>query len=186
MCQSLSLFQEFWVVALFFSKCSERNLEGCLFYTYIHTHLHSQCSYTVYSIVNKIIIVIFLSIYKISIAFHLQTDLMYDLPSTHLWIYRTHLAFYFRLKSHLPKNLMTFLMVFLYQERSLVRENFASSRVTVKCCNVVFIFTGTTRNIVWIYWWIFWNPATSSYFYLCFTAEQKEVTFNLFLLLEKK
>lgn len=128
----------------------------------------------------------FLSIYKISIAFHLQTDLMYDLPSTHLWIYRTHLAFYFRLKSHLPKNLMTFLMVFLYQERSLVRENFASSRVTVKCCNVVFIFTGTTRNIVWIYWWIFWNPATSSYFYLCFTEEQKEVTFNLFLLLEKK
>lgn len=115
----------------------------------------------------------FLSIYKISIAFHLQTDLMYDLPSTHLWIYRTHLAFYFRLKSHLPKNLMTFLMVFLYQERSLVRENFASSRVTVKCCNVVFIFTGTTRNIVWIYWWIFWNPATSSYFYLCFTEEQK-------------
>lgn len=43
---------------------------------------------------------------------------------------------------------MMILMVFLYQERSLVRKNFASSRVTLKCYNVVFIFTGTTRNIV--------------------------------------
>lgn len=41
-----------------------------------------------------------------------------------------------------------FLIVFLYQERFLVRENFASYRVTLKCYNVAFIFTGTTRNIV--------------------------------------
>lgn len=65
--------------------------------------------------------------------FHMQTILMYDPPVTLLRIYRKHVAFHFSLKSHLHKKLKMFLIVFLYQGKSLVRENFASYRVTLKC-----------------------------------------------------